>query len=105
MAEEQVTIEGAAAIWAVGYAIRRALAENASHIRETMTALAGPEKIPGAIRMGLQGSLNNAEELHANMWAAFETLPEAIRPDRADRRYSIAEPFTPEGADRTGGGK
>lgn len=90
MTEQRAVIEGSEAVWAVGYSIRRTLAENAQHIRETKKSLR-LDRMPGAIRQGLKGSLTNAEELQDNLWAAFENLPEALRPDRRDQRYSTED--------------
>jgi len=73
--------------WAIGYAIRSTLAENAKHIRDTREALATPGA-PGVVMLGLRGSLKHAEELQELMWDRFESLPESIRPNREDARYS-----------------
>lgn len=86
MAEENVTIP-AHLVSYVALGLRVALSELRSRAdltrKEIEAAKAEGTHMPGAVRMSLEGSAKNADELRAVMVQAYRELPEAIRP-RAD---------------------
>jgi hypothetical protein len=66
----------------VAMGLRVALSELRARANEQRESLTTPEakKVPKLIRMGIEGSANQADELRATMIQAYRSLPDALRP-------------------------
>lgn len=81
MSDESVTIP-ADLVPYVAMGLRVALTELRARADLQRDSLTDPEirKAPKGIRMGIEGSANQADELRAMMIRAYRNLPDSLRP-------------------------